>query len=173
MVPIFVFISPTFIYSFLEEKVQSSYNYLICVDFPLYAREINTKEISSVVLACKCCLKIQPDYQPRFLIPAGFLALSTWSASWGRSIVACMVHGGNWSTRRLKIPRMRCLLLQVREPRWDWMPGAVHSAEISSPRLQYGLEHRQCRGETVSLLFRWCIKIKAKLGRVKGCGTQH
>lgn len=67
MVPIFAFISPTFIYSFLEEKVQSSYNYLISVDFPLYAREINTKEISSVVLVCKCHLKIQPDYQPCFL----------------------------------------------------------------------------------------------------------
>lgn len=105
MVPIFVFISPTFIYSFLEEKVQSSYNYLICVDFPLYAREINTKEISSVVLACKCCLKIQPDYQPHFLIPAGFLALSTCSTSWGRSIIACMVHGWNWGMGRLKIPR--------------------------------------------------------------------
>lgn len=35
MVPIFAFISPTFIYSFLEEKVQSSNHYLICVDFPL------------------------------------------------------------------------------------------------------------------------------------------
>lgn len=67
MVPIFAFISPTFIYSFLEEKVQSSYNYLICVDFPLYAREINTEEISSIILACKCCLKTQPDNQPHFL----------------------------------------------------------------------------------------------------------
>jgi len=66
MVPIFAFISSTFIYSFLEGKVQSSYSYLICVGFPLYAREINTKEISSVVLVCKCHLKIQPDYQPRF-----------------------------------------------------------------------------------------------------------
>lgn len=62
MVPIFAFISPTFIYSFLEEKVQSSNNYLICVDFPLYAREINTKEISSVALDCKCHLKIQPCF---------------------------------------------------------------------------------------------------------------
>lgn len=101
MVPIFTFISPTFIYSFLEEKVQSSYNYLICVDFPLYAREINTKEISSVILVCKCHLKPSRTISSVPLILLGFMASRTYHTPWGKKYHRSHTAWGNWGTGRL------------------------------------------------------------------------
>lgn len=118
MVPIFDFISPTFIYSFLEEKVQSSNNYLICVDFSLYAREINTKEISSVVLDCKCHLKIQP-IGPVSLIPTGSVALSTSNTLWGKNQHCSQLPVGKLRLEETeecgwRITSLSCTLLQDR-----------------------------------------------------------
>lgn len=148
MVPIFAFISPTFIYSFLEEKVQSSNNYLICVDFPLYAREINTKEISSVVLDCKRHLKIQP-ISPVSLIPVGSVALSNRNSTlWGKNQPCSQFPEGKlrfgeaeqcgWRSTRLS-----CALL----------PGQAgsHGQLLDFHTLQYLLEHKQHRGQSTEL----------------------
>lgn len=140
MVPIFDFISPTFIYSFLEEKVQSSNNYLICVDFSLYAREINTKEISSVVLDCKCHLKIQP-IGPVSLIPTGSVALSTSNTLWGKN-QHCSQRG-NWGLRRLKSVAGESQAWVVPCSRTGGFPGAV----LDFRSLQYLLQHKQHRGQ--------------------------
>lgn len=138
MVPIFAFISPTFIYSFLEEKVQSSYNYLICVDFPLYAREINTEEISSVVLVCKCHLKIQPDYQPRSLSACRLCGSKYMSHPMRQEeslLTRCMGETearGGWMMQ-LKLRWLICALLWGQAPRSAWFPGTALASWLDFP----------------------------------------
>lgn len=131
MVPIFAFISPTFIYSFLEEKVQSSNNYLICVDFLLYAREINTKEISSVVLDCKCYLKIQP-------ISSVSLHEVQEMHLWGKTQHCSQFPVGKLNSVAGDSQGWGC---QDRQVPWGSSRTFLHT-------LKYQLEHKQHRGQS-------------------------
>lgn len=165
MVPIFAFISPTFIYSFLEEKVQSSNNYLIWVDFPLYAREINTKEISSVVLDCKCHLKIQP------IVPVSFthsMALS--KTLWGKKPALLQFPEGKLRLGEAEQCGWRYTSLSF-ATRTGGFPGAAPGHSLSHTANL--LEHKQGTGISACSPTHTGVQIKAKLARVKGYGALH
>lgn len=157
MVPIFAFISPTFIYSFLEEKVQSSNNYLICVGFLLYAREINTKEISSVVLDCECYLKMQP-ISPVSLHEVQEIHL------WGKNQHCSQFQWGGWAVW-LEIHKAE---LAARTGRF---PGAAPGLSSTHCNICWSTNSTQDRA--LCLLFHTGVQIKAELARVKGYETPH